>query len=68
MNDTIDTIKNYPDISFIDNLTLEELQNEMLSDFSEKYKEMTGKEMALAPAHPFRLILYAASLQLYQAF
>lgn len=68
MNDTIDTIKNYPDISFIDNLTLEELQNQMLSDFSEKYKEMTGKEMALAPAHPFRLILYAASLQLYQAF
>ena len=68
MNDTIDTIKNYPEISFIDNLTLEELQNEMLSDFSEKYKEMTGKEMALAPAHPFRLILYAASLQLYQAF
>ena len=68
MNDTIDTIRNYPDISFIDNLTLEELQNEMLSDFSEKYKEMTGKEMALAPAHPFRLILYAASLQLYQAF
>lgn len=68
MNDTIDTIRNYPDISFIDNLTLEELQNQMLSDFSERYKELTGKEMALAPAHPFRLILYAASLQLYQAF
>lgn len=68
MNDTIDTIKNYPDISFIDNLTLEELQGQMLADFSEKYKELTGKEMALAPAHPFRLILYAAALQLYQAF
>ena len=68
MNNTIDTIKNYPDISFIENLTLEELQNQMLADFSEKYKELTGKEMALAPAHPFRLILYAASLQLYQAF
>lgn len=68
MNDTIDTIKNYPDISFIDNLTLEELRGRMLTDFSEKYKELTGKEMALAPAHPFRLILYAAALQLYQAF
>lgn len=68
MNDTIDTIRNYPDISFIDNLTLEELQSRMLADFSEKYKELTGEEMALAPAHPFRLILYAASLQFYQAF
>lgn len=47
---------------------LEELQNQMLVDFSENYKELTGKEMALAPAHPFRLILYATSLQLYQAF
>ncbi len=68
MNDMTGTIKNYPDISFIGNLTLEELQNQMIIDFSKRYKELTGKEMELAPAHPYRLILYAASLQLYQAF
>lgn len=68
MSDIIDTLENYPDISFIENLSLEELQSQMLTDFSEKYRKLTGKEMTLAPAHPFRLILYAVSLQLYQAF
>ncbi len=59
-------LENYPDINFIENMTLEDMQNRMISDFQGKYEEITGKEVMLAKADPVRLILYAAALQLYQ--
>lgn len=59
-------LDNYPDISFIGGMTLEEMQGQMVNDFQEKYKEITGKEIGLARADPVRLVLYAAALQLYQ--
>ena len=46
-----DTIKNIPDVSFIDGLTLEDLQNQMISDFTTKYREITGKDIEL-PVDP----------------
>lgn len=30
------TLANYPDISFIENMTLDDLKNEMISDFCDK--------------------------------
>lgn len=57
---------NFPDISFIDNTTIDELLAQMISDFQEEYKRITGKERSLAPADPYRLLLYAASVQIYQ--
>lgn len=60
------TLDNYPDISFIENLTLEQMQEQMINDFQEKYAEITGASIVLAKADPVRLILYAATLQLYQ--
>lgn len=59
-------LENYPDISFIDDLTLETLEKEMISDFCAKYEEETGKTVELGLADPSRLILYAAALQIYQ--
>lgn len=59
-------LDNYPDISFIDGMTLEEMQETMLKDFRKKYEEITGETLTLAKADPSRLILYAAALQLYQ--
>lgn len=59
-------LENYPDISFIEDLTLEDVKNQMLSDFSKKYEETTGKEISLGKADPVRMILYAVALQLYQ--
>lgn len=56
----------YPDISFIENMTIEDLQAEMIEDYCEKYEELTGKSVELGLADPVRLILYAASLQIYQ--
>lgn len=61
-------LENYPDISFINDLTLEELKQKMIEDFQKKYREETGREKKLGLGDPSRLILYAAALQLYQSF
>lgn len=61
------SLQNYPDISFIDNATLEGIQGELITDFQKRYEEITKETMTLAPADPFRLILYACCLQLYHA-
>lgn len=61
-------LKKYPDISFIDDITLENLKSEMLEDAANFYQEKTGEKLDLADADPVRMILYAASLQIYQAF
>lgn len=60
------TLANFPDISFIDNLTIDQLIDTMILDYQEKYKEVTGKDIALAQADPYRMIMYAAALQIYQ--
>lgn len=57
---------NFPDISFIDNATSDKVMTQMIGDYQEKYKEITGKEASLAKADPYRLIMYACSLQIYQ--
>lgn len=59
-------LESYPDISFIGNMTIEDLQTEMIEDFCERYEELTEKSIELGAADPIRLILYAASLQIYQ--
>lgn len=59
--------ESFPDISFIDNTTVDEVLTQMISDYQEKYKEITGKEVSLAQADPYRLIMYACTVQIYQA-
>lgn len=60
-------IENFPDISFIENTEVNDVLNQMISDYQEKYKEITGTEVTLSQADPFRLIMYACTLQIYQA-
>ena len=43
----INSILNYPDISFIDNITQEQLESNMIQWFKEKRKEVTGKDISL---------------------
>lgn len=57
---------NLPDISFINNLEVNDVVQRMLDDYKRKYKELTGGDVELAPANPYRLILYGCSLQIYQ--
>ncbi len=58
---------NFPDISFIEDTTVDEVLSRMISDYQEKYKEITGKTASLARANPYRLIMYACTSQIYQA-
>ena len=68
MSDLLRPIENLPDISFIDNMTLEKLLGEMINDYLIKYEELTGKKITLGKADPNRLILYACALQIYQGY
>ena len=60
------TLNNFPDISFINDLTIDELINQMINDYQDKYKEVTGTQVSLAQADPYRMIMYACAVQLYQ--
>lgn len=62
------SIRNLPDISFIGNKTLEDVQAEMVADYQKKYKEATGRELRLRRADPESLKLYAASVQIYHMY
>lgn len=57
----------FPEISFIDDTTVDEVLTQMINDYQEKYKEITGKDISLAQTDPHRLEMYALSLQIYQA-
>ena len=61
------TLSNFPDISFIDDATIDKLIDEMVSDYQDKYKEVTGVNVSLAQADPYRMILYTCAVQIYQA-
>lgn len=59
--------ENFPDISFIDDSTVDDVLTQMINDYQEKYKELTGKEVSLAKANPYRLIMQACAFQIYQS-
>lgn len=61
-------IKDLPDVSFIENKTLDDIQAEMVKDYQDKYKEITGRELSLRRADPEALKLYAASIQIYHLY
>ncbi len=61
----ISQIENLPEVSFIDNKTLDDVQAELLADYQEKYEEVTKKKLVLRRADPEALKLYAASVQIY---
>lgn len=61
----IKEIENLPEVSFIDWKTLDDVQEEMISDYQKKYNELTGKDLVLRRADPEALKLYACSVQIY---
>ena len=61
-------VKNAPDISFIDNKTMEDVRDEMVADYEEYMTKATGQTVTLPRSSPHRGVLYAAALQIYQAF
>ena len=60
------TLSDYPDISFIDNMSLEDIKDFYLKAMKDRYRELTGRELVMKEADPVRLIAYADCLLLYQ--
>lgn len=68
MSEILEAIDSLPDISFIDGITLQGLQNLLISAYLNEYERITGKRIRLAKADPNRIILLANAQLLYQGF
>ncbi|MCD8204521.1 MAG: baseplate J/gp47 family protein [Coprobacillus sp.] len=66
MSDLLNGIESLPDISFIDDLTLEDVQTLLINTFQTSYKEITGKSISLSRADPNRIIMLACAQVIYQ--
>lgn len=64
----INQIANLPEVSFIDNMTLDDVQARLVKAYQDKYKELTGKPLTLQRADSESLKLYAVSVVLFQMF
>ena len=67
MPDEMNAIKNLPDISFIDNKTIDQVRQEMVADYESFISEATGQTVTLERSSVNRMELYAAAAQIYQA-
>ena len=57
-----------PEVSFIGDITMDELRAKMISDYCDKYEELTGRPTVLPAADKNRILLSVCALQIYQAF
>lgn len=62
----IKELKDFPEVSFIDGMTMENVQEYYITAMQKRYKELTGKELVMHEADPIRLVAYANCLLLYQ--
>lgn len=60
-------VKSAPEISFIDNRSIDDVRSEMVADYEKYMREATKQDIKLASASPHRMELYAAAAQVYQA-
>lgn len=58
-------LQDLPDISFIENRSIDDVRRDMVGDFEAFMSEATGKPFALERADPHRMELYAMSTQFY---
>ena len=52
-------IENLPDVSFIDNMTLDDVQALLVKSYEERHEQVTGEKIRLKRADPATLTLYA---------
>lgn len=60
------TVLEYPDVSFIENMSVDGMSELYMEKMQEKYKELTGRDLILREADPIRLMAYTNCLMLYQ--
>lgn len=64
----IEELKNLPDISFIDKMTIEDVQSFLISKYEQKYAELSERDSySLPKANIYRIILNANAELIYQA-
>lgn len=61
-----ESLEKVPEISFIDDMTADQIMEQMKADYAAKYLELTGSTITLRPADEDTLKLYAISGVLYQ--
>ena len=66
MDNILKSVFDLPDISFIENDTLDAMMHRLVSNYEKRYKEVTGQTVSLGAADPARIQLYAIALDLYQ--
>ncbi|MCD8207428.1 MAG: baseplate J/gp47 family protein [Bacteroidales bacterium] len=66
MADLLESIKNLPDISFIGDLTLADVQTMMINEFQSQYEEITGKKISLGNGDPTRILILTCAQIIYQ--
>lgn len=64
----IEQIANLPDISFIGDITLDNIKAKMVSDYQDKFLAETGIQVELKEGEPITLMLYACAVQIYQMY
>lgn len=65
-SELLKSVQDLPDVSFIDNDTLDAMMQRLVANYESRYKELTGTEVSLGAADPMRILLYAVALDLYQ--
>ncbi len=56
----------YPEVSFIDHMSIDDILDFYMGKMQEQYKEITGRDLILQEADPIRLLAYSNCLLLYQ--
>jgi phage-related baseplate assembly protein len=64
----LEIFRNLPDISFIDNLSIEGLLRQGIADYEGEYSRLTGENKILYPADPMRVLIHTYVLKLYQLY
>ncbi|MDE7247864.1 MAG: baseplate J/gp47 family protein [Lachnospiraceae bacterium] len=60
------TVFEYPEVSFIDNMSVEDMSDFYIEEMQKKYRELTGRDLILHDSDPIRLMAYTNCLLLYQ--
>ena len=55
----------YPEVSFIDHMSIDDILDFYMGKMQEQYKEITGRDLILQEADPIRLLAYSNCLLLY---
>jgi len=67
-SESIKAIEEYPDISFIENYSMNQLAEDMIQWFKDKRKELTGADTVLGKADDRRIILLTGAYFIYQGY